>query len=228
MAEFERELNWDDEISNETGDYEPLPEGDYQFTVSKIERARSQGKGKLPPCNMAKVTLTVHGAEYDRDITVNLVLHSSLEWKLSQFFLSIGLKKHGEPLRMNWTGAAGKTGNCHVTVREYTRSSPHRRIISRSSRRTPTPHRLSMPSPYSRSISSRLLAAGHRVTSNGAATVSAAGERQDFRGVVRRQRQDAPRPADRLRKNDSIRQSHRGLRETRRQSSYSRAPGRAS
>ena len=122
MAEFERELNWDDEISNETGDFEPLPEGDYQFTVSKIERARSQGKGKLPPCNMAKVTLTVHGAEYDRDITVNLVLHSSLEWKLSQFFLSIGLKKHSEPLRMNWTGAVGKTGNCHVTVREYKRN----------------------------------------------------------------------------------------------------------
>ena len=122
MAEFERELNWDDEISNETGDYEPLPEGDYQFTVSKIERARSQGKGKLPPCNMAKVTLTVHGAEYDRDITVNLVLHSSLEWKLSQFFLSIGLKKHGEPLRMNWAGAIGKTGQCHVTIREYKRN----------------------------------------------------------------------------------------------------------
>lgn len=122
MAEFERELNWDDEISNETGDYEPLPEGDYQFTVSKIERARSQGKGKLPPCNMAKVTLTVHGAEYDRDITVNLVLHSSLEWKLSQFFLSIGLKKHGEPLRMNWAGAIGKAGNCHVTIREYKRN----------------------------------------------------------------------------------------------------------
>lgn len=122
MADFERELNWDDEISNETGDYEPLPEGDYKFTVTKIERARSQGKGKLPPCNMAKVTLTVHGAEYDRDVTVNLVLHSSLEWKLSQFFLAIGLKKHGEPLRMNWAGSVGKTGSCRVTVREYKRN----------------------------------------------------------------------------------------------------------
>ena len=50
------------------------------------------------------------------------MLHSSLEWKLSQFFLSIGLKKHSEPLRMNWTGAVGKTGNCHVTVREYKRN----------------------------------------------------------------------------------------------------------
>ena len=121
MADFERELNWDDEITDETGSFEPLPEGDYSFTVAKIERARSSGSGKLPPCNMAKVTLTVHGAENDRDITENLVLHSSLEWKLSQFFLSIGLKKHGEPLRMNWTAATGKTGNCHVGVRTFKR-----------------------------------------------------------------------------------------------------------
>ena len=122
MSDYERELGWDDEIADEGGNFEPLPEGDYNFTVTKIERARSQGKGKLPPCNMAKVTLTVHGAEYDRDITVNLVLHSSLEWKLSQFFLAIGMKKHGEPLRMNWTGAVGKSGRCHVTKREYQRS----------------------------------------------------------------------------------------------------------
>ena len=122
MADYEREFGWDDEINKESGDFEPLPEGDYRFTVAKVERARSQGKGKLPPCNMAKVTLTVHGAEYDRDITENLVLHSSLEWKLSQFFLSIGMKKHNEPLRMNWTAAVGKTGNCRVTERAFTRN----------------------------------------------------------------------------------------------------------
>ena len=121
MANFDRELDWNDEITDESGSFEPLPEGDYRFTVSKVDRARSQGKGKLPPCNMAKVTLTVHGAESDREIVENLLLHSSVEWKLSQFFLSIGLKRHDEPLRMNWTGAVGKSGNCHVTQRTYQR-----------------------------------------------------------------------------------------------------------
>lgn len=121
MSDFERELNWDDEIADESGSFEPLPAGDYSFTVAKIERARSSGSGKLPPCNMAKVTLNVHGAEYDKEIVENLVLHSSLEWKLSQFFLSIGLKKHGEPLRMNWAAATGKTGNCQVGVRTFKR-----------------------------------------------------------------------------------------------------------
>lgn len=118
MSDFERELGWDDQIADEGGEYEPLPEGDYKFTVKSVERARSKGEGKLPACNMAKVTLTVHG-DRDREITVNLVLHSTLEWKLSQFFLSIGMKKHGEPLHMNWPGAVTKTGNCHVTVRTF-------------------------------------------------------------------------------------------------------------
>ena len=47
---MDREFGWNDEITEEGGSYEPLPEGDYDFTVAKVERARSQGKGKLPPC----------------------------------------------------------------------------------------------------------------------------------------------------------------------------------
>lgn len=116
---MDREFAWDDEISEEGGNYEPLPEGDYDFTVSKVERARSKGEGKLPPCNMAKVTFDVWGAENKREITVNFVLHSTLEWKLSQLFLSVGMKKHGEPLRMNWTAIIGKKGKCQIIIRKY-------------------------------------------------------------------------------------------------------------
>lgn len=101
---MDREFGWNDEITEEGGNYEPLPEGDYDFTVAKVERARSQGKGKLPPCNMAKVTFDVWGADDKREITVNFVLHSSLEWKLSQLFLSVSMKKHAN--RSVWTGQA--------------------------------------------------------------------------------------------------------------------------
>lgn len=116
---MDRELAWDEEITEEGGSYEPLPEGNYDFTVAKVERARSKGEGKLPACNMAKVTFDVWGPENKREITVSFVLHSSLEWKLSQLFLSVGMKKHGEPLRMNWTAIIGKKGKCQVTIRSY-------------------------------------------------------------------------------------------------------------
>jgi hypothetical protein len=116
---MEREYGWDDEILEEGGEFELLPEGDYNFTVAKVERARSSGKGKLPPCNMAKVTFDIYGPDNKHEITENFILHSSMEWKLSQLFLSVSMKKHGEPLRMNWTAIVGKTGKCKVSIRTY-------------------------------------------------------------------------------------------------------------
>lgn len=113
------EYGWDDEISDEGEKFTPLPEGDYDFTVSNIERARHGGSEKMPPCNMAKVTVTVWGVDKKVEITENLFLCNKMEWKLSQFFLSIGLKKHGEPLKMNWGAAQGKTGKCRIYIDNY-------------------------------------------------------------------------------------------------------------
>ena len=113
------EFGWEDMITDEGKEFVLLPEGDYDFTVTKIERARHVGSEKMPPCNMAKVTVTVWGPEDKIDITENLFLCNKMEWKLSQFFLALGLKKHGEPLKMNWAAAQGKTGKCHVYVDTY-------------------------------------------------------------------------------------------------------------
>lgn len=120
MDDF-REYGWEDEISDEGKEFVLLPEGDYDFTVSKVDRARHNGSEKVPPCNMAKVTVTVWGAPDCIEITENLFLCNKFEWKLSQFFLALGLKKHGEPLRMNWGVVPGKRGKCHVYVDTYTK-----------------------------------------------------------------------------------------------------------
>lgn len=111
--------DWEDEIVNESGEFTILPEGDYDFTVTEFKRNRHEGSEKVPPCNMAKVTVTVWGAEDKVEITENFFLCNKFEWKLSQFFLSIGLKKHGEPLRMNWNAVVGKKGKCHVYINKY-------------------------------------------------------------------------------------------------------------
>ena len=91
-----RELGWDDSIKQDSQNFDPIPEGDYNVTIEKYDRSRSKGEGKLPPCNMAVVYFIVHGP--DREITIreNYILHSSLEWKLSELFRGVGLKKEGE------------------------------------------------------------------------------------------------------------------------------------
>lgn len=111
---IEKELDWDDTIQDDGKDFEPLPAGDYDFVIEKIERGRSKGEGKLPPCNMATVYFTVH--DRDRDVTIreNFLLHTKMEWRLSELFRSVGLKKEGEPLRMNWQALPSLTGRCRV------------------------------------------------------------------------------------------------------------------
>lgn len=119
MAEtIERELGWDDEIVKDS-EFTLIPAGDYRFTVTAFERGRYQGGEKLPPCNMAILTLAISTPDGVQSIRHNLFLHSKCEGMLSAFFTCIGLKKKGEPLRMNWNAVTGASGVCKVSIRNW-------------------------------------------------------------------------------------------------------------
>jgi len=115
------EMDWDDEIENDNA-YEVLPEGDYRFRVQRFERARHPGSAKIPPCKKAALTLDVSNSANTGTVTANLLLHKSLEWKLCQFFTSIGQRRHGERLHMNWNAVPGASGVCHIGIRKWTGS----------------------------------------------------------------------------------------------------------
>lgn len=114
MATEGREFGWDDTIKEDSQEFKLLPEGDYNVTIEKFDRSRSSGSGKLPPCNMAVVYFIVHAPEGEVTIRENYVLHSSLEWKLSELFRGVGLKKEGEELRMDWGALPGKTARAKI------------------------------------------------------------------------------------------------------------------
>lgn len=123
MEGLGREMAWDDEIEKEGDDFEPLPEGTYDFTVVSMERARFAGSEKTAACNMAKLDLLVKSAEgIERHIYENLLLNSKFEWKLGQFFLCIGQKKENEKLKPNWNAVPGSTGEAEVYIDEYTKN----------------------------------------------------------------------------------------------------------
>lgn len=114
----EKSYSWDEgpiENPNE-GTFVLLVPGNYPFTVVKFERSRHDGSEKLPPCNKAIVTLDVQGVE----LKSNLFLHSRCEGLLCSFFVSLGHRKHGEPLRMDWGRVVGSTGICEVSIRKGT------------------------------------------------------------------------------------------------------------
>lgn len=114
-----REFGWDDSIEKDS-EFTLLPDGDYDFEVTAIERGRHAGSDKLPPCNKATVSLRIEGPEGETTIKHNLFLHSTVEGLLCAFFASIGQRKKGERITMNWNAVVGSTGRCKIGTRKWT------------------------------------------------------------------------------------------------------------
>lgn len=112
------EIGYEGTISEEGSDFVLLPDGDYEFTVNKVVRTRHEASQNLPACNEVDVELTIWGPSDRATITERFFLVRKFEWKLSQFFLSIGLKKHGEQLVMRWN-IEGMRGKCKVYIDKY-------------------------------------------------------------------------------------------------------------
>lgn len=125
---MDRELEWNDVIEKDGGDYVLLPEGDYDFTVESFDRGRHNGSDKLPPCNKAMLKLRVESPQGTAYINHNLFLHTITEGMLSSFFASIGQKRKGEPLRMDWNRVPGSRGRAKIGVYRYMKDGEERQV----------------------------------------------------------------------------------------------------
>jgi expansin (peptidoglycan-binding protein) len=114
-----REFGWDDTIEKDS-EFTLLPDGDYDYEVIALERGRHAGSDKLPPCNKATVSLRIEGPDGETTIKHNLFLHSTIEGLLCAFFASIGQRKKGERITMNWNTVVGSTGRCKIGTRKWT------------------------------------------------------------------------------------------------------------
>lgn len=127
QPESDGAFGWDDEIEKEDA-FTLLPEGDYWFKIMKVDKGRYDGGDKISACPKAIVEFAVMSPDGNTvKLTENFLLHQKMEWKLSQFFASIGMKQKGEKLKMNWSPAIiGKTGVCKVIVHTYTKNGSER------------------------------------------------------------------------------------------------------
>ena len=120
----DRALGWDDEFTNISQDFVLLPEGEYYFEVTGMERARFEGSAKLPPCSMAKLTLKIFGGALgDTTVTHRLYLHTKTQGLLGAFFESIGQCKKGDTFRPRWNEVVGSKVRCKLGVHDYVKKS---------------------------------------------------------------------------------------------------------
>lgn len=118
-----KEIGWDDEITaNSQTEFITLPEGDYIFTVTKLERERftpSSAASKIPACNKAVLTLEIETPQGNAYIKHNLFLHSITERMLAGYFEGTGQKEPGIPKKPNWNNQVGQMGYAKIKIREY-------------------------------------------------------------------------------------------------------------
>lgn len=116
-------LDWNDSIETDGQDFILLDEGDYNFTVTNFERGRFPGGAKIPACNKATITVKVDSEKGTANVKFDLLLYRSVEWKISAFFRSIGQKKSGEKLVMDWNKVIGSQGRAHFKQKVYTNNA---------------------------------------------------------------------------------------------------------
>ena len=99
-----------------------LPDGDYDFMVDDFERGNYPGGKKLPPCPKAILTLKIVDADSKaHKVFNNIFLCKSTEWKIAEFFESIGLiGPDGEVDMANWDKVVGRKGRARIKQRTYT------------------------------------------------------------------------------------------------------------
>lgn len=131
MSEYQNDahaIGWGDQIVADGGEFLLLDEGDYDFTVTAFERGRFPGSAKIPSCNKAVLTLTVQTPKGEANTKYDLILWSSLEWKISEFFRAIGQKKSGEAFVPRWNEVVGSKGRAHFKPRKYLKNGEERQV----------------------------------------------------------------------------------------------------
>lgn len=121
-------MGWDDVLESDGQEFIVLPEGDYTFTVTGIERGHFPGGKKIPPCNKVSLTLNIDNDQGIATARADLILYRTVEWKIAAFFRCIGQKKHGEKITMNWNSVVGARGKAHFKPREYTKGDQVRQV----------------------------------------------------------------------------------------------------
>ena len=111
--------SWTWEIKNDGEEIKPMKPGIYPARISRFEQGDHMGSAKIPPCPKAILTLAVDSGNGPVEVKTTLLVHPRMEWKLSEFFRSIGRKRHGEALRMDWSNLVGQKLLVRIGPRSY-------------------------------------------------------------------------------------------------------------
>lgn len=117
-----REYGWDEAIDLEPSTFTVLTDGEYEFTVTDVERQYHNGSAKLPPCPKAALTLKIETVNGSATIKHNLFLHGKTMGLVASFFISIGQGSIGDKsVKTDWSKVIGSKGRARIYVDHWTK-----------------------------------------------------------------------------------------------------------
>lgn len=95
-------FSWDDEVESDGSEFKIIMPGTYPAEITKVEKSRWTGNGKMNGYPYAKVTVKVTLEDGSTATTTdNLFLSRSCEFRIGNFLIACGLKKKKEPIKAN-------------------------------------------------------------------------------------------------------------------------------
>ena len=121
------ELDYDGVITKDS-EFILITPGEYDFTVESFSLGYYNGGDKVPTCKRVDVNLIISAPEGDVKVQKGFFLYSKFEWVLSSFFMSLGMKRKGEPLKMNWNATVGVKGRCKIGRRSSNNGNEYNEV----------------------------------------------------------------------------------------------------
>lgn len=111
-------LSWEGSFIAEESSFMLLPVGEYDFLIKNMERKYYDGAGSIPNgAPYAEVHLECTGPNGSSLVKDKLFLMKSWQWKLTQFFTSIGQAPiTGQPFTPNWSQVIGSKGRLKIKI----------------------------------------------------------------------------------------------------------------
>lgn len=123
---FTEIYNFDTPIVAELQEFTILPEGEYPFTITDVEKKYYEPgpNSKLPPCPQITVTFMIDGGTHGQSkVTSHFFYYKTTIWRVNDLFIGVGLAQKGQQFVPNPDLLLGKTGVVRLKQCKYTRNN---------------------------------------------------------------------------------------------------------
>ena len=97
VVDENREIAWGEEIVGEEQQYVLLPEGEYDFIVDGVQYMRKTIENVT--CGYSEIVCRVKTQYGDVIVKTNIKLVQKMMWKITEFFVCIGMGRVGEKFK---------------------------------------------------------------------------------------------------------------------------------